>query len=158
MFVERVVMVERDEELRGRLRVGARGQAEEMGWDRVNNKVAWRMEGVIGEWEMERGGQMEGERGWEEEDGDVGVDEDLERGPLVNVQGGGATLRAGKSNLRTTTTMWKPWMMMDEVIRARLVDARLVGGMTLISAAWVAVEGYLAFIKSKLWLRERFWS
>ncbi|KAK3312207.1 hypothetical protein B0H66DRAFT_608486 [Apodospora peruviana] len=47
------------------------------------------------------------------------------------------------------------WLFLNDALRARIVDARLVGGMAAISAAWVTVGGYLAFSKLRLWLNKR---
>ena len=77
LFVERVMMVAGDGELRGWLKAGARRQAEEMGWERVNNKVAWRMGSVIGEWEADRK-RREMEMEWEGEDGERSGDDDVD--------------------------------------------------------------------------------
>ncbi|KAM7189807.1 glycosyltransferase [Rhypophila sp. PSN 637] len=123
LFVDRVVSLARDGELRHRLSLGARKQAEEMGWDRVNNKVAWRM---------------------------------AKTGPLIesrdrlHANAMATKVRPGQLN------GWKPWIALNDAIQARLVDARLMGGMVAISATWVAVGGYLAFIKLNQWLKKSF--
>jgi len=116
------------------------------------------MGSVIGEWERERERVREMEMEWGEQNGERldGGDVDLERGQLVDVSGENAGMLVTRG--RAAPGVSNSWMMMGEVIRARLVDARLVGGMTVISASWVAVGGYLGFIKLKMWLRERFWS
>ncbi|KAM7207819.1 glycosyltransferase [Naviculisporaceae sp. PSN 640] len=123
MFVERVVMLATDGNLRKRLSLGARKQAEEMGWDRVNNKVAWSMAMVIRESQKDRErerAQEEDTELWEGSQG--GRDDDLERGSLLDA-----------------------------------LDARLMGGMAAISATWVAVGGYLVFIKLNMWTKSLKW-
>lgn len=95
---------------------------------------------------------------WGVQDGERldGGDVDLESGRLVDGRAENAEMLVTRG--RTAPGVSRSWMVMGDVIRARLVDARLVGGMTVISASWVAVGGYLGFIKLKMWLRERFWS
>ncbi|KAK4208848.1 glycosyltransferase [Rhypophila decipiens] len=153
LFVERVVSLAKDGELRSRLSLGARKQAEEMGWDRVNNRVAWRMANVI----QERADDCEIRRTHEEEESSLLAEADgkadLESGPLESRDGMlpsaiATRVRPGQLN------GWKPWIALNDAIQARLVDARLMGGMFAISATWVAVGGYLAFIKLSQWLKK----
>jgi glycosyltransferase involved in cell wall biosynthesis len=57
-FVERVVVLAGDGPLRERMGRDARRQAEEATWERINNRVAWRMAEAIGEREKERKGLL----------------------------------------------------------------------------------------------------
>ncbi|KAM7218528.1 glycosyltransferase [Rhypophila decipiens] len=155
LFVERVVALAKDGELRSRLSLGARKQAEEMGWNRVNNKVACRMAKVI----QERENDCEMRRTYEEEESSLLAEADgkadLESGPLESrdvILPSAIATRVRPAQLNG----WKPWIALNDAIQARLVDARLMGGMVAISATWVAVGGYLAFIKLNQWLRKSF--
>jgi len=45
------------------------------------------------------------------------------------------------------------WLLMSDTVKARLVDARVLGGMAAISVSWVAVGTYLVFINAGLWVK-----
>ncbi|KAK1758875.1 glycosyltransferase [Echria macrotheca] len=127
-FVDRVMALADDETLRRQFSANARRQAEGATWERINNKVAWRMAETIASREREMAEahklpQGESEAG---EDGD-------RLAPTMPVFG------------------WLP--LMNDVVKARIEDARVIGGMAAISATWVAVGTYLVFIKAGLWVK-----
>ena len=128
-FVDRVVLLANDTALRIRFREDARAQAEGATWQKINNQVAWRMADTI-------------------------VDSEQERAELFNASklaDPAAGSNGGSVAFSTALFGWTP--MMGDVIRARIADAKALGGMAAISASWVAVGTYLVFINMGLWVK-----
>ncbi len=135
-FVGRVVLLAGDAALRRRCAENARRQAEEATWERINNKVAWRMAETIEQRESDALARRK-----LQSDGEV-------RGQTVAEE--------ETVPLTGTATSFSEWLFPTDVVQARVVDARLAGGMAAISAAWVAVGAYLVFIKVGLWVKATF--
>lgn len=146
-FVDRVVALAEDGALRRRCGENARRLAEEATWERINNKVAWRMAETIEQSRRERA-------------------ELLARQKVVTLQeGGGPQEEDSEERLlpsppRTRMMPFLEWLLPADAVQARVVDAKLAGGMAAISATWVAVGAYLIFIKVGLWVKAkiRSWS
>ncbi|KAK0719413.1 glycosyltransferase family 4 protein [Lasiosphaeris hirsuta] len=117
-FVEKVMLLAEDGILRKRFSRDARRQAEEATWERINNKVAWRMAKTIEQRSRERAERQAGVKDPQD--------------PADNAE-----------------------VSAFDALQTKMADARLAGGMALISATWVAVGGYLAFIKMALWMKRR---
>ncbi|KAK0723411.1 glycosyltransferase family 4 protein [Lasiosphaeria miniovina] len=130
-FVDKVVLLAADPALRERLGQNARRQAEGATWERINNKVARRMADVIEERERERV-----------------LTESAQR--LSKVQGHGAS--PSSADFANVTSVFG-WLLQNDATRARIVDARLAGGIAVISVSWVVVGVYLVFIKAGIWVK-----
>ncbi|KAK0621934.1 hypothetical protein B0T17DRAFT_618312 [Bombardia bombarda] len=131
-FVNRVVLLIEDEEVRMRMAKEGRKQAEGATWERVNNRVALRMAEVIEERERE------------------GAEVELGTGAERNIETGVRTSRM----VMSTTPMFG-WLLLNGAIRERIVDVRLAAGMAVIAWFWIAVSLYLAFIETAQWLKAR---
>jgi hypothetical protein len=124
-FVDKVMLLATDDGLRERMRGNARRQAEDATWERINNRVAWRMAETIEQSERERAelrarnkASVQGEEGHPEENT-----------PLLDR------------------------LVPPDLFQARVAKVRVAGGMLAISATWVAVGAYLVFIKAGLWMK-----
>jgi glycosyltransferase involved in cell wall biosynthesis len=127
-FADKVMLLANDVVLRKRMSRNARRQAEEATWERINNKVAWRMAETIDQHQREKAA-MKGVSQYSPE------------------------VEAGR---RATARMpVLEWLVPRDVVRARIADARLARGMAAIFATWVAVGMYLVFIKVSLWVKMR---
>ncbi len=130
-FVDKVVHLSGDAATRRQFSLDARAQAEEATWAKINNKVAWRILDTIEEREqVDADSQLEGD----------------ERQALLGSQRG---------KMVATTTPVFGWLFLSDSVRARIVDTRLAGSLTVIMAFWAAVGMYLVFIKAGLWLKTR---
>ncbi|KAK3688755.1 glycosyltransferase family 4 protein [Podospora appendiculata] len=125
-FVEKVVLLAGDERLRRGLGEAARRQAEGETWERINNKVAWRMVDVI-----------------------------QKRETAVRMMGDGNGGDGGVRRMAMATTPVFGWLLLSNAFRARVVDMRLAGGIAVISGFWIVVGLYLALIKLGLWFSTR---
>ncbi|KAK3304998.1 uncharacterized protein B0T15DRAFT_531055 [Chaetomium strumarium] len=131
-FADKVMVLANDAVLRKRMSDNARRQAEEATWDRINNKVAWRMAETIDQHQRERGEVRAG------------------------VKGAPPCLPQVEDDRRAAASMpVLEWLVPRDVVRARMADARLARGMAAIFATWVAVGMYLVFIKVSLWVKTR---
>ncbi|KAH8882908.1 glycosyltransferase family 4 protein [Thozetella sp. PMI_491] len=126
-FVEKVIELSNDKARREQFSIDARRQAEEATWEKINNKVAWRMIDTI---EAREGTQAESQLAGDEH-----------------------RAQAGKHKVVATTTPIFGWLFLSDAIRERVVDTRLTGSLAIISAFWAAVGLYLVFIKMGLWLK-----
>ncbi|KAK4126792.1 glycosyltransferase family 4 protein [Parathielavia appendiculata] len=137
-FVDKVMVLATDDALRKQMGENARRQAEEATWERINNRVAWRMVEAIEQSERERAElRARRERLLRRYEAQA-----EERTPLLK------------------TTPISEWLLPTATVQARVADVRVAGGMVAISATWVAVGAYLVFIKAGLWMkaRARSWS
>ncbi|KAG7293468.1 hypothetical protein NEMBOFW57_003519 [Staphylotrichum longicolle] len=131
-FVETVVVLVEDGTLRERMGRNARRQAEEATWERINNRVAWRMAEAIGEREKEKKGL-------------------LAKGKVVTQEG--EEEEPGELTARGTGGFG--WMAPGHIVETVITKAKSVRGMAAISATWVAVGMYLIVIKVGLWVKSR---
>ncbi|KAK3933904.1 hypothetical protein QBC46DRAFT_400962 [Diplogelasinospora grovesii] len=129
-FVHKVIVLAQNEALRKQFSYDARRQAEEATWDRINNKVAWRMVSTIEGREREQAGMQ------------LRSEEQVARFE-----------QSGKMAMTTTPVFG--WLLLNDAVRARIVDARLAGGIAVVSLVWFVVGFYIVFIKVGLWLKTR---
>lgn len=134
-FVDKVMLLAGDAALSEQFRGNARSQAEEATWEKINNQVAWRMADTIAESERERSELLAG-RKLPQQEGDPEDGSPSYSGGLV-----------------MAPTPIFGWLLMSDTVKARLVDARVLGGMAAISVSWVAVGTYLVFINAGLWVK-----
>lgn len=140
-FVDKVVLLAGDAALRRRMGENARRQAEGATWERINNKVAWRMAETIEQSRRERaallqaaGGRRQGMLLQQQEDREAQTE----------------TQAAGPGE----TTPLLEWLVPPaDAVRTRVANVRLAAGIAVISATWVAVGTYLVFIKAGLWVK-----
>ncbi|KAF3014801.1 hypothetical protein E8E14_011763 [Neopestalotiopsis sp. 37M] len=120
-FVDQVLEVANQPQLRERLSSAARNQACEATWDKIGNKVAWKMLDTI---EQHEGEQAENQ-----------LIESRESPPL-----------------------WS-WFMMSTALRKavapRVMDVKLIWGLSVITAFWAGVSVYLAFIKGAHFIKNK---
>lgn len=129
MFVDRVVELANDGVKRGRFAEDALRQAREATWDKINNKVAWRMLEAIQEREADVA-EMEREGG----------------------HGGGA---GGVLGLFSSVPVFG-WMMLSKAFRETVVSSRLTAALGVICGFWGVVSVYLVFTKATRWVRGLF--
>ncbi|KAK3899959.1 hypothetical protein C8A05DRAFT_46099 [Staphylotrichum tortipilum] len=128
-FVDKVVALATDDALRKTASANARRQAEEATWDRINNKVAWRMAETIDQSQRERAELHARNKAVPQDGGHQG-----QSGPEDRPAQGGTSP--------------------GDVVQAQISDMRLAGGILAISATWVAVGAYLVFIKLGMYVKE----
>lgn len=129
-FVTKAMKLGQDHVMRGRMGTASRAAACEATWDKINNKVAWRMADTISEHQREQGkpvslsttcGPMS-----------------LTSSQLVPVYG---------------------WLMMNDTVRQAvtksIVDARLMGGLGVILTCWAVTGLYMLFTECALWAKGR---
>lgn len=122
-FVGRVVELANDEGLRRRFAQDALLQAREATWDKINNKVAWRMLDTIQEREADLA-EMELVR---EEQGHGG--------------GGGSA-----------AVPVFGWLVLSQAFRETVVSSKLTAALGVICGFWAVVSVYLVFTKAKRWV------
>ena len=128
-FVDRVVALAKGDAFRKTASANARRQAEEATWERINNKVAWRMAETIDQSRREKAEFQARHKAVpqaSESQGQPGPED----GPAPG------------------------WSSPGGLIHARVSDVRLAGGIVAISATWVAVGAYLVFIKLGMIVKE----
>ncbi|CEJ80056.1 Putative Glycosyltransferase family 4 [[Torrubiella] hemipterigena] len=132
-FVAKATMLTNDKAMRAQMVIDARAAACECTWDKINNKVAWRMADCITERAVEQ--------------------ERLKEQPRAVLPSAAA---AGAKDLVPVYG----WLMMNsamrETILQRIVDARLVGGLGIICSFWIVTGAYMVFIEAAMWAKGRF--
>ncbi|EAQ88618.1 hypothetical protein CHGG_05237 [Chaetomium globosum CBS 148.51] len=131
-FVDRVMVLTKDAGLREQLGRNARAQAEQATWERINNKVAWRMVETIAR--HQKGRSQAG---------------------LPQNHSSQAQAEEGLGPTTTTPLMERsmPRSMPTNILQGQLANARLAAGMVAISLTWVVVGAYLVFIKVGFWIK-----
>lgn len=129
MFVDRVVELANDGGKRARFAEDALRQAREATWDKINNKVAWRMVDVIEEREA-----------------------DLAEMELEGGGGGGGQVAGG---VFSGVPIFG-WMMLSKAFRETVVSSRLTAALGVICGFWGVVSVYLVFTKATRWVRGLF--
>lgn len=123
-FVEKVLEVSKQPLLREHLSSAARHQACEATWDKISNKVAWKMLDTIEEHENEQAEDQ---------------------------------LTASHA-ARESPPLWS-WFIMStalrRVIAPRVIDAKLIWGLSIIVTFWAGVSVYLAFIKAAHFIKNK---
>ncbi|KAL6860720.1 hypothetical protein ACO1O0_004754 [Amphichorda felina] len=129
-FVIKAMRLARDHGLRLRMAAAARAAACEATWDRVNNKVAWRMADTIAENEHEQGRRSQPPLPFP-----ISVAAQQLAVPIY----GWFVLNGG---LRQT-------------LARRIVDVRLLGGLGIILSCWAVTGCYMLFTECVFWFKGR---
>ncbi|KAJ6783810.1 hypothetical protein PWT90_02926 [Aphanocladium album] len=128
-FVGKAVLLATDKAVRNRMSEAARVAACQCTWDKIGNKVAWRMVDTIAEHAAELAREAP-------EASNRTLSEDAQQ--LVPLYG---------------------WLMMNNAMReavvSRIVDARLVGGLGIIISFWIITGAYMVFVESLMWAKNR---
>lgn len=128
-FLAKATRLATDGVLRARMGIAARAAACQCTWDKINNKVAWRMVDTIAERESE----------------------------VARAAPTGST-RTLSQDAQQLVPLYG-WLMMNNAMReavvSRIVDARLVGGLGVIISFWIVTGAYMMFIESIMWTKNR---
>lgn len=127
-FVVKAMKLAHDHTLRSRMGQAARSAACEATWDKINNKVAWRMVDTITESQRE----------------------------LQTSKGQPSTSLNPLSSQLIPIYGWM--MMNDamrEAVTKSIVDARLMGGLGVIISFWMVTGWYMMFTECFLWAKGR---
>lgn len=134
-FVARATEIAGDHDLRARMGEACRAAACEATWDKINNKVAWRMADVIAE--HRKSLSMPNIRSPEEQQDDI------------------TPLSLGAKQLVPVYS----WLMMSNAVRElvtkSLVDVRLAGGLGVILSCWLVTGLYMVFTEVTMWTKGR---
>lgn len=129
-FVLKATKLAQDHALRARMGQAARAAACEATWEKINNKVAWRMVDTIAE------NQRDLRLRRQEPPSTTAIDPMSQH--LIPIYG---------------------WLMMNDALRQvitrRIVDARLMGGLGIIMSFWFVTGWYMAFTECFLWTKSR---
>ena len=130
-FVEKAMELGQDHTIRARMARASRAAACEATWDKINNKVAWRMADTIAEARSKQGALVT------QESNPSPVSMTVRQ--LVPVYG---------------------WLLMNKAVRQAItqsiVDARLLGGLGVILSCWAVTGLYMIFTESLLFVRGKF--
>lgn len=133
-FVAAAVKLATDVALRRRMAVRARAAACEATWDKINNKVAWRVADIIQERRREQGKTTSSSS----QPSPSPSPPPASRRHLIPVYG---------------------WLMMNSALREAVtrcvIDARLMGGLAIIIAFWAVTGCYVIFAECLLWAKGR---
>ncbi|KAH0599815.1 hypothetical protein MHUMG1_02605 [Metarhizium humberi] len=128
-FVTKAVKLANDHILRKRMGVAAREAACQATWDKINNKVAWRMADTI----SERIRECEKVRQLSE--------------------------HAALSSTAQQLVPIYGWLMMNNALREAMtrsiIDARLMGGLGIIITFWAVTGCYVLFTECLMWAKGR---
>ncbi|KAG6140967.1 hypothetical protein E4U28_003285 [Claviceps purpurea] len=131
-FVAKAVELAQDTQLRGRMSRRAREAACEATWEKINNKVAWRMADTIEDHRREQ------------------------RGEQVVLSSGPWPYSAASQNM--LVPMYG-WLLMSSGLREgvmrSVIDARVLGGLGVILSFWVVTGCYVLFTECIMWSRGR---
>ncbi|KAG5950539.1 hypothetical protein E4U53_004885 [Claviceps sorghi] len=136
-FVTQAVKLARDATLRRQMARQARAAACEATWDKINNKVAWRMADII---EAHRREQHEGKQ--------------LSQAPTTT-----EPCSSSSSSSPHALIPIYGWMMMNNGLREAMtrsvIDARLLGGLGIIATCWAVTGCYVLFSECLMWAKSR---
>ncbi|CAM1510859.1 Fc.00g083720.m01.CDS01 [Cosmosporella sp. VM-42] len=127
-FVTKAMKLAHDHDLRSRMGQAARTAACEATWDKINNKVAWRMADTIAERQQEQGTSQSQQS------------------------------NAIRPTTQQLIPIYGWLMMNDalrESLTRRIVDARLMGGLGIIISFWMVTGWYMVFTECFLWAKGR---
>ncbi|KAL7801251.1 family 4 glycosyltransferase [Trichoderma aethiopicum] len=127
-FVAKAVQLAEDHQLRFRMAKEARLAACEATWEKVNNKVAWRMADTIAQRERKQGS--------------------FKPQPA----------KAVTTTAQQLVPVYGWLMMnnaLRETVTRGVVDARLMGGLGIILSFWVVTGAYVVFSEGLLWAKGR---
>ncbi|POR38919.1 GDP-mannose-dependent alpha-mannosyltransferase [Tolypocladium paradoxum] len=126
-FVAKALKLAQDEQQRRRMSRDARAAACEATWERINNKVAWRMVDTIAERRREQGRTPQSTQAMS-----------ATAQQLVPVYGWLMMNNATR-----------------DLLMRRIVDARLMGGLGVIITFWAVTGCYMIFTEILLWAKGR---
>lgn len=126
-FVTKAVKLANDVTLRKRMGLAAREAACQATWEKINNKVAWRMADTIEEREREQGKQLSSSSSMSHT-----------AQQLVPIYGWLMMNNA-----------------MRETMTRSLIDARLMGGLGIIITFWAVTGCYVLFTECLMWAKGR---
>lgn len=127
-FVTKAMKLAQDNPLRQRMATAARAAACECTWDKINNKVAWRMASTIAERETAQGKTTP------------------------------ALAPSLSSAAQQMVPVYGWLMMNDvmrQYVTRTIVDARLMGGLGVIVSFWALTGLYMVFTECLLWAKGR---
>ncbi|ROV95169.1 hypothetical protein VMCG_08551 [Cytospora schulzeri] len=123
-FVDRVILLTNDKKLRNRLGDKALTKAREATWEKINNKVAWKMIDTIEQREDE----------------------------LVDMQPQGGDEQAQCSGMSSVSII-RLVRMLSDAVRETVVGYRSAAALGIILGFWGLVGIYLVFTKASRWVR-----
>ncbi|RSL92761.1 hypothetical protein CDV31_015017 [Fusarium ambrosium] len=127
-FVTKAMKLGRDHTLRAQMGQAARSYACEATWEKINNKVAWRMCDTISEWKRERAGPLSRQL---------------------------STFNASTEQLIPIYGWLMMNDAMRDTVTRGIVDARLMGGLGIILSFWMVTGWYMVFTECFLWAKGR---
>ncbi|KAG6003401.1 hypothetical protein E4U21_002076 [Claviceps maximensis] len=137
-FVSQAVRLANDVTLRKKLSRQARDAACDATWDKINNKVAWRMADTI-----------EAHRHEQQQDKQLSLDPSKIRPPSSS---------PSHASPHTLMPIYG-WLMMSSGLREAMtrsvIDARLLGGLGIIVSCWVVTGCYVLFTECLMWAKSR---
>ncbi|OAA67085.1 glycosyl transferase group 1 [Niveomyces insectorum RCEF 264] len=159
-FVDKVLLLAAEPQLRQRLGARARQQACEATWEKINNTVAWRMLDAIDQRAAAAATAKEAAAAAaaaatattaaaRREDA-----AQQERTPLLGCPTG-MHPDAADAAARRKLAPPSPWQLWTQNLDTSLADARLTAGLGVILGFWGLVGVYLVFIKAALWIKSR---
>lgn len=126
-FVTKAMKLAQDTKRRAEMAAKSRAAACEATWEKINNKVAWRMADTIAERELEQG-----------------------KTPRES-----STVSSTAQQLVPVYGWLMMSDAFREVITQRMVDARLLGGLGVIVSFWAVTGCYMLFTECLLWVKGR---
>lgn len=133
-FVAKAMKLAQDKQLRKNMATKARAAASECTWEKINNKVAWRMADTIAE--KQREGPISGT-------------------PSFSTS---VSMEAAAATAKQMVPVYG-WLMMNDALRQAItrtiVDARLIGGLGVIMSFWALTGCYMVFTECLLWAKGR---
>lgn len=146
-FVAKATWLAKDHAMREKMGKAARAAACEATWDKINNKVAWRMLDTINEREQEQAARKAS---------DTSSSSSSTTG---SSQPSDSAVSAVKNLSAQQLVPMYGWLMMSDAVRTelarRIVDARLVGGLGVILSFWAVTGLYMVFTECVLWAKGR---
>jgi hypothetical protein len=127
-FVAKAMKLGHDHNLRAQMGHAARSYACEATWEKINNKVAWRMADTIADSRRERG--------------------QITSRPMSSI----------RPSAEPLIPIYGWLMMNDalrETVTRGIVDARLMGGLGVILSFWMVTGWYMMFTECFLWAKGR---
>lgn len=148
-FVTKAIWLARDHTIRQKMGQAARAAACEATWDKINNKVAWRMAETIEAREMEKAS-------YKTATSDPTTPATAPSPDSLDFSLSGSSSSSSGLSAQSLVPVYG-WLMMSDVVRTTLaesiVDARLMGGLGVIMSFWAVTGLYMAFTECALWAK-----
>ncbi|OAA33478.1 Glycosyl transferase, family 1 [Moelleriella libera RCEF 2490] len=153
-FVSKAMQLASDAQLRRKMALQARDAACEATWDKINNKVAWRMADVIAERQREKDHHGSGITTATSNSNSISSSSSM---PTSQVSPAG-TAAAPSAMVHHLVPIYG-WLMMNNALREgvmrSIIDARLVGGLGIIITFWAVTGCYVMFTECLMWAKGR---